>query len=1496
MIAISLTHDGQVAFFEASGTEGSNGFDRYWVLRTFRSNPNYYGFDAKNFDSLTVPEMRLLTGAWITDRQLAWLNWYYRTEGKKSKYATSYFTYRSGYNYGDGQYYSEDNQQKWEDRYQMKGWNDNNAMLADYDLNYGLVNGQKERQPWIVFEEGGVCGSQAKLTQNLHAAAGYPGIVVSQPAHAAFTYWSVNSKGEGEWGTWNFISNWSETGINKTNQGHTVMLLGWGSDQPGWLASFTLLAQEALNHGYAKDYKHGELYYLSAEMRIIASAYTTGSDENLSLLEAAFDVLPYNWDVINSLEKTYRTRVGNNTATLDDYANKVVEIVETLKYYPYPMWLLAAHVALKYVTTSNSDQWTLIYDAAVNSLYSAKNANSSQVLQYTPANQVASWWLNGNSSGGVMTYQFPYTFAFDVDGDTATITPKSNWANATGQYSVDGGTTWHSFTGTTEIPAELTSQINVDDGFQVKYSDKRVWSTGITSSPGSLTNTTIYANDRENKFYGKLTDMEYSTDNGGTWVNFKDGESPIFEGDQTVLVRLKRTSTTVSAGEAYAATFTDTDEDCSEYCYITLDHLTFAGASSSRDDYPAKNFIDGNINTAWSTLFRNNDKNGRYYTVQLDQPRMINKVEYYAGNQINACGGSCYTYVTNLTVSVSMNGKNWKTIAEASGWNTNASDAQKVKTIECTPTLARYVRLQNKNQNGSNGFQGAILNLFEQVQPNADAEYSSVVVEQQGNSEQNAWIYTPTAYTAYNFTSYPLGKYTNLTGVKTAAGTVDGAKKGLVYGSFTGATLEANTDNSVSSALVAVANQVEGNSFRDLSEVITWLQSDSSAVAAFEQAAAERDWSEMSGGTTWSYDTAGDWSSARAYRPANTDKALEAGIHLVVDKTGRAAPKLIFTPYTDLNGCVSNDGKSGILERIYYPVDKDGNLLVEVGATASSGQSIWGRTQWGYGLPEESTRSLGIAVSSRQVVDSTDTYGWEDNLHAGVNLSISDNKGKSYQVTTGENGWATLNDVLDVVYDSGRSKITFKVNDSSDKSLVGYEFVYEYAACTSKTSGNSSTGCKVNGKSSDSFTNGWGNTRTGNDKRLILYRADYNGRTSYILLTSYLDTPINPSWGTPTAGDEGETKITASWDEVDGATGYSVQLYRDGSASGDPIEVSEGTAHDFTFSEEGTYTFTVTALGDGKPYTNSAASAQSAGFTLLDAPAATSVTISYTNETITYDDEQFELSASAEFGEIIESGSSVANYLGQTLYLRKKGNPGEGGAVAVATKVSIPTRAEAPTGVSSVATSSSEAEDGKLTGVNDTMEYRRVDNSSAPSTSNAAPISGDSTADTAGGTEWIRVAEDATEVTGLAAGLYEVRVAAVAGISFASTVVTVTVEATASSNPDQGGSDPGNDSGGSGSDGSVSGDSPTGGVGDGDGSDSGNDRGESGSDDSTSGDDTGDGTSDEGTSSDEISGGSEPLSKTGASVGISLLAVLLLLAGAVLVMTREGTLKLHHRK
>lgn len=84
-----------------------------------------------------------------------------------------------------------------------------------------------------------------------------------------------------------------------------------------------------------------------------------------------------------------------------------------------------------------------------------------------------------------------------------------------------------------------------------------------------------------------------------------------------------------------------------------------------------------------------------------------------------------------------------------------------------------------------------------------------------------------------------------------------------------------------------------------------------------------------------------------------------------------------------------------------------------------------------------------------------------------------------------------------------------------------------------------------------------------------------------------LDAPTGLAWSTTTPGQ-------ATWSTVTNASGYDLQLYKDGTAQGDPVTTS-GTSYDFAniITQAGSYTFTVTATGSGA-YSDSSASAQSA--------------------------------------------------------------------------------------------------------------------------------------------------------------------------------------------------------------------------------------------------------------------------------------------------------------
>ncbi len=104
-----------------------------------------------------------------------------------------------------------------------------------------------------------------------------------------------------------------------------------------------------------------------------------------------------------------------------------------------------------------------------------------------------------------------------------------------------------------------------------------------------------------------------------------------------------------------------------------------------------------------------------------------------------------------------------------------------------------------------------------------------------------------------------------------------------------------------------------------------------------------------------------------------------------------------------------------------------------------------------------------------------------------------------------------------------------------------------------------------------------------------------------------LSAPDSPAWDSATPGK-------ATWAEVTNASGYLVQLYKDGVKYGDPVSVND-TSYTFTAAtvcEAGEYTFTVTAMDNGTTETDSPESQQSAAlpFYSVTLPFGTGYTVS----------------------------------------------------------------------------------------------------------------------------------------------------------------------------------------------------------------------------------------------------------------------------------------------
>ncbi|MEE0206069.1 MAG: S-layer homology domain-containing protein [Peptococcaceae bacterium] len=161
------------------------------------------------------------------------------------------------------------------------------------------------------------------------------------------------------------------------------------------------------------------------------------------------------------------------------------------------------------------------------------------------------------------------------------------------------------------------------------------------------------------------------------------------------------------------------------------------------------------------------------------------------------------------------------------------------------------------------------------------------------------------------------------------------------------------------------------------------------------------------------------------------------------------------------------------------------------------------------------------------------------------------------------------------------------------------------------------------------------------------------------------------------------------------------------------------------------YTFTVrvaesetaeaSKVGTVKVYTAHAAPAANEGYA-----------INYATETLTVKD-GYEVNTAEDFtGTAIQSGASLSDYIGSTLYIRHKADA-NGAPASAAVALTIPARLAAPSGLTAVNETAEGKHDGQITGVTTAMEYKL------------------STAD-----EW--TACTGTTLTNLAPGTYEVRV------------------------------------------------------------------------------------------------------------------------------------------
>ncbi len=141
-------------------------------------------------------------------------------------------------------------------------------------------------------------------------------------------------------------------------------------------------------------------------------------------------------------------------------------------------------------------------------------------------------------------------------------TDKIIGANATMEYSTNNGTTWTAydevnppvFGGTQTVQVRIAE--NTSTGAPAGAITTLYFTPNVTNPPAPGA-PNVTANDDTNKIVGANATMEYSTNNGATWTAYDEANPPIFEGTQTIQVRVaKNTSTGTPAGAVTKLYFT----------------------------------------------------------------------------------------------------------------------------------------------------------------------------------------------------------------------------------------------------------------------------------------------------------------------------------------------------------------------------------------------------------------------------------------------------------------------------------------------------------------------------------------------------------------------------------------------------------------------------------------------------------------------------------------------------------------------------------------------------------------------------------------------------------------------------------------------------------------------------------------------------------------------------------------------------------------------------
>lgn len=332
------------------------------------------------------------------------------------------------------------------------------------------------------------------------------------------------------------------------------------------------------------------------------------------------------------------------------------------------------------------------------------------------------------------------TFSFDGDNAGKIVIIDNSIVDGTKfKYSLDGGSTWsYSTDRVIELSESQINSINASNDIKIGVDGNSDYLVTIDILAGAApTVSDLYKNDWENRFFGRLENLQVSTDGGSTWRDYDS--SMTFSGRVVTKVRYKAHGVYTTSP---ASQFTyQADTVVATRKYVSVDNINYYDAFSEQDSKFTKgNLVNGNGNNSWMSLAKTSSDEEMYYTVGFNSIKFFNSIEYtpYDLQKGRLKSGKVY---------VSYDNENWKLAAEFSDLANNTN----VKTINFTePMSARYIKIvaTETYQDGSKPntvntyMSGKMLNFYE----DSTLQYSSEPVIKYSITDSTASPVTATLY------------------------------------------------------------------------------------------------------------------------------------------------------------------------------------------------------------------------------------------------------------------------------------------------------------------------------------------------------------------------------------------------------------------------------------------------------------------------------------------------------------------------------------------------------------------------------------------------------------------------------------------------------------------------------------------------------------------------------------------------------------------------------